>query len=122
MPAARVLIDGPSELVFDYAIPDGLNVQPGCRVRIPLRNKLSQGTVLDLVEQQDDLGFALRPLHSLSDPEPLITANLLKAGRWIAGYYGCSIESVIRALLPEAVRTEDNSAKVRKTVVLESEP
>jgi len=122
MPAARVLIDGPSELVFDYAIPDGLNVQPGCRVRIPLRNKLSQGTVLDLVEQQDDLGFALRPLHSLSDPEPLITANLLKAGRWIAGYYGCSIESVIRALLPEAVRTEDNSAKVRKTVVLETEP
>lgn len=122
MPAARVLIDGPSELVFDYAIPDGLNVQPGCRVRIPLRNKLSQGTVLDLVEQQDDLGFALRPLHSLSDPEPLITPNLLKAGRWIAGYYGCSIESVIRALLPEAVRTEDNSAKVRKTVILESEP
>ncbi|MEK7949240.1 replication restart helicase PriA [Luteolibacter soli] len=122
MPAARVLIDGPSELVFDYAIPDGLNVQPGCRVRIPLRNKLSQGTVLDLVEQQDDLGFALRPLHSLSDPEPLITPNLLKAGRWIASYYGCSIESVIRALLPEAVRTEDNSAKVRKTVVLENEP
>jgi primosomal protein N' (replication factor Y) len=122
MPAARVLIDGPSELVFDYAIPDGLNVQPGCRVRIPLRNKLSQGTVLDLVEQQDDLGFALRPLHSLSDPEPLITPNLLKAGRWIAGYYGCSIESVVRALLPEAVRTEDNSAKVRKTVILESDP
>jgi primosomal protein N' (replication factor Y) len=122
MPAARVLIDGPSELVFDYAIPDGLNVQPGCRVRIPLRNKLSQGTVLDLVEQQDDLGFALRPLHSLSDPEPLITPNLLKAGRWIAGYYGCSIESVIRALLPEAVRTEDNSAKVRKTVILERDP
>ncbi|MCW1884585.1 primosomal protein N' [Luteolibacter flavescens] len=122
MPAARVLIDGPSELVFDYAIPDGLNVQPGCRVRIPLRNKLSQGTVLDLVPQQDDLGFALRPLHSLSDPEPLITPNLLKAGRWIADYYGCSIESVIRALLPEAVRTEDNSAKVRKTVVLDHEP
>ncbi|HEY1121796.1 MAG TPA: primosomal protein N', partial [Haloferula sp.] len=91
-------------------------------VRIPLRNKLSQGTVLDLVEQRDDLGFALRPLHSLSDPEPLITPNLLKAGRWIAGYYGCSIESVIRALLPEAVRTEDNSAKIRKTVLLENEP
>lgn len=122
MPAARVLIDGPSELVFDYAIPEGLPVLPGCRVRIPLRNKLSQGTVLDVVEPQNDLGFALRPLHSLSDPEPLITPNLLKAGRWIAGYYGCSIESVIRALLPEAVRTEDNSAKVRKTVVLDQEP
>jgi hypothetical protein len=32
MPAARVLIDGPSELVFDYAIPDGL---PSPRFRAP---------------------------------------------------------------------------------------
>ena len=74
MPAARVLIDGPSELVFDYAIPDGLPVVPGCRVRVPLRNKLSNGTVLDLVPTEN-LGFALRPRHSLSDPEPLITAK-----------------------------------------------
>ncbi len=122
MSAARVLIDGPSELVFDYAIPEGLPVVPGCRVRIPLRNKTSQGTVLDLVETPVDLGFALRPLHSLSDPEPLITPKLLEAGRWIANYYGCSIESVIRALLPEAVRTEDNSAKIRKVVVLPKAP
>ena len=121
MPAARVLIDGPSELVFDYAIPDGLPVVPGCRVRVPLRNKLSNGTVLDLVATED-LGFALRPLHSLSEPEPLITPKLLEAGRWIAGYYGCSIESVIRALLPEAVRTEDNSAKIRKFAILDAPP
>ncbi len=121
MPAARVLIDGPSELVFDYAIPDGLPVMPGCRVRVPLRNKTAAGTVLDLVETAD-LGFALRPLHSLTDPEPLITPKLLEAGRWIADYYGCSIESVVRALLPEAVRTEENSAKTRKAVVLENEP
>lgn len=121
MPAARVLIDGPSELVFDYAIPDGLPVVPGCRVRVPLRNKTSAGTVLDLVEA-DGFGFALRPLHSLTEPEPLITPKLLEAGRWIAGYYGCSIESVVRALLPEAVRTEENSAKTRKTVILGEDP
>ena len=121
MPAARVLIDGPSELVFDYAIPDGLPVVPGCRVRVPLRNRSSTGTVLQIVESTD-LGFALRPLDALTDPEPLITEELLKAGRWIANYYGCSIESVVRALLPEAVRTEENSAKTRKTVVLENTP
>ncbi len=121
MHAARVLIDGPSELVFDYAIPDGLPVVPGCRVRVPLRNRSSSGTVLQVVEAQD-LGFALRPLDALTDPEPLITEKLLKAGRWIANYYGCSIESVVRALLPEAVRTEENSAKTRKTVVLENTP
>ncbi|WP_338689648.1 replication restart helicase PriA [Haloferula helveola] len=124
MPAARVLIDGPSELVFDYAIPDGLPVQPGCRVRVPLRNKNATGTVLAVASDDAtaDLGFALRPLHSLTDPEPLITPKLLELAHWIANYYGASIESVIRVLVPEAVRTEDNSAKTRKAVVLESPP
>jgi len=121
MNAARVLIDGPSELVFDYAIPDGLPVVAGCRVKVPLRNRDATGTVL-AVTDSSDLKFKLRPLHSLSDPEPLITPKLLELAQWIARYYGCSIESVIRVLLPESVRTEQNSAKKRKTAVLSSTP
>jgi primosomal protein N' (replication factor Y) len=121
MPTARVLIDGPSELVFDYAIPAGIQVQPGCRVRVPLRKKSAAGTVLSLVESpQDD--FALREIEALVDPEPLITPVLLKTGKWIADYYGSSLESVVRSLLPEAVRTEENSAKTRRIAVLEKTP
>src|SRR5690606_25248511 len=118
---ARVLIDGPSELVFDYAIPAGLDVRPGCRVRVPLRRKSATGTVLSVVapEQAD---FALRELEALLDPEPLITPVLLRAADWIAGYYGCSIESVIRSVLPESVRAEEHSAKTRRVCVLENEP
>jgi primosomal protein N' (replication factor Y) len=117
----RVLIDGPSELVFDYAVPEGLHVRPGCRVRIPLRRQSATGTVLSaVVDGQGD--FALRELESLIDPEPLITPALLKAGEWIAGYYGCGIETVVRSLLPEAVRSEENSAKTRRVAVIEREP
>jgi primosomal protein N' (replication factor Y) len=119
---ARVLIDGPSELVFDYAIPADLNVQPGCRVRAPLRRKSATGTVLSVGVADGQADFALRELESLIDPEPLITAVLLKTAEWIAGYYGSSIESVIRSVLPESVRTEDNSAKTRRIAKLESEP
>lgn len=117
----RVLIDGPSELVFDYAVPAGLNVLPGCRVRVPLRRKSATGTVLSIVaaEQMD---FALRELESLIDPEPLITPVLLRTGQWIADYYGCGIETVIRSLLPEAVRSEENSAKTRRLAVLDAAP
>jgi len=86
---ARVLIDGPSELVFDYAIPAGLPVQPGCRVRVPLRRKSAHGTVLALSDAPPE-DFALRELEALVDPEPLITPTLLKVGQWIAGYYGSS--------------------------------
>jgi primosomal protein N' (replication factor Y) len=117
----RVLIDGPSELVFDYAVPAGLDVRPGCRVRVPLRRKSATGTVLAIVEG-GQVDFALRELESLIDPEPLITPVLLKTGRWIADYYGCGIETVIRSLLPEAVRSEENSAKTRRIAVLDSAP
>ncbi|WP_325108699.1 replication restart helicase PriA [Luteolibacter pohnpeiensis] len=114
---ARVLIDGPSELVFDYAIPVGLDVKPGCRVRVPLRKKSSIGTVLSVVSA-DQFEFAVRELEALIDPEPLITPVLLKTADWIANYYGCSIESVIRSVLPESVRTEEHSARTRRIAIL----
>ena len=117
----RVLIDGPSELVFDYAVPAGLDVRPGCRVRIPLRRKSATGTVLSVVEAEQ-MDFALRELESLIDPEPLITPVLLRTGEWIADYYGCGIETVIRSLLPESVRSEENSAKTRRVAVLDAAP
>ncbi len=117
----RVLIDGPSELVFDYAAPEGMDVKPGCRVRVPLRRKLASGTVLSVVDGvQTD--FALRELDSLIDPEPLVTEELLKVGRWIADYYGCGFEAVVRSLLPESVRSEENSAKTRRVAVLDKAP
>ncbi len=117
----RVLIDGPSELVFDYAVPIGLDVRPGCRVRVPLRRKAATGTVLSIVEGEQ-MDFALRELDSLIDPEPLITPVLLRAGEWIADYYGCGIETVIRSLLPESVRSEENSAKTRRVAVMDVAP
>jgi primosomal protein N' (replication factor Y) len=117
----RVLIDGPSELVFDYAVPAGMDVRPGCRVRVPLRRKSAGGTVLARVDGAQ-LDFALRELECLMDPEPLITPVLLRTGEWIAHYYGCGIETVIRSLLPEAVRSEENSAKTRRCAVLDEAP
>ena len=121
MPHARVLIDGPSELVFDYSFPDELPVLPGCRVRVPLRNRPATGTVLSIAAAED-LGFALRPLTDLIDPSPLITKELLQLAEWIAHYYGSSMESVIRSLLPESVRSEENSAKLQKFVHLVEMP
>ncbi|MGJ8633907.1 MAG: replication restart helicase PriA [Luteolibacter sp.] len=111
---ARVLIDGPSELVFDYAIPADMPVREGCRVRIPIRQKTTSGTVLSVNPPPEQSEFAMREVQSLVEPDPLITPVLLKVARWIANYYGSSIESVIRSILPEAVRTEDNSAKTRR--------
>ena len=118
---ASVLIDGPSELVFDYAIPDDLNVLPGCRVRIPLRNRPATGTVLRVHENPEG-DFALRFLTALLDPEPLVTPALLKLAEWITGYYGTPLEQVIRSIIPGAIRGEKGSAKTRKAASLDQAP
>jgi len=119
--SARVLIDGPSELVFDYMIPENMPVVTGCRVRIPLRNRDSTGTVLE-VGPPPQTNFTLRPLSKLIDPEPLITPHLMKLGKWIADYYVAPLEQVMRALLPESVRQDAHSEKTRKVVELTTMP
>lgn len=119
--SASILIDGPSELVFDYAIPEHLKVLPGCRVRIPLRNRPATGTVLRITENtQSD--FALRFLTDLIDPEPLVTAPLLKLAEWITSYYGTPLEQVIRSIIPSTIRGENHSAKTRRAALLKKKP
>ena len=119
--SARVLIDGPSELVFDYMIPDGMAVATGCRVRIPLRNRDSTGTVLE-VGPPPQTNYNLRLVSKLIDPDPLITPQLMKLGKWIAEYYVAPLEQVMRALLPESVRQEMHSEKTRKIVEIKEMP
>ena len=119
--AASVLIDGPSELVFDYAIPDHLEVLPGCRVRIPLRNRDATGTVLR-IEEAPQSEFDLRFLTGLVDPEPLITPALLKLAEWITSYYGTPLEQVIRSIIPASIRGEKTSTKIRKAAILANPP
>ncbi|MGY8645935.1 MAG: replication restart helicase PriA [Verrucomicrobiales bacterium] len=119
--SASVLIDGPSELVFDYAIPEGLPVVPGCRVRIPLRNRPATGTVLRVAEKpQGD--FALRFLTDLVDPEPLVTPELLNLAEWITSYYGTPLEQVIRAFIPASIRGEKTSTKTQRAAVIAQLP
>jgi primosomal protein N' (replication factor Y) len=124
--AARVLVDGSSGLEFDYSIPDKLaaKIQIGSRVRIPLRARSATGTVNALRELPEDALEAkhLREIVAVVGDHPVVTETLLKLGRWIADYYGASMESVMRCLLPEAVRADKHSAKESQQVVLLRKP
>jgi primosomal protein N' (replication factor Y) len=98
-----------------------LKVLPGCRVRIPLRNRDATGTVLRIQEAPQS-EFDLRFLTGLVDPEPLITPALLKLAEWITSYYGTPLEQVIRSIIPASIRGEKTSAKIRKAAILANPP
>ncbi len=119
--AVKVLIDGPSELIFDYTLPEKVAALPGCRVRVPLRNRSATGTILSIAGNNSD-EFELKPITSLIDPEPLVTEKLIQLAQWMTTYYGTPLEQIMRSLLPGAVRQETHSAKTQKVAELVQMP
>ncbi len=123
MQVAKVLIDGQSDLILDYAIPpDMVGVLPGCRVQIPIRNKKSTGTVLSLSDSSPDWEGRLKAILKLIDPEPLISVPLMQLANWASDYYSVALDQMIRCLLPETIRQENTAEKKRKVVSIKKTP
>ena len=118
--AALVLIDGTADQMFDYAIPERFEprVVEGARVLISLRHQQTSGTVLKVRPASEVKFHRLKPLLGLIDQGPALTPQLLALGRWIAEYYHASFESVMRAMLPESVRTNAHRPRQVKFVRL----
>ncbi len=122
--AARVLLDGAvADLEFDYAIPPALDgVGPGSRVSVPLRNRTMTGTVLIVYPAAEAEVPKLKPLIGLLSERVIIRPALMEFGKWVSEYYCAPLESVMRAMLPEAVREEKHSEKRRLFARLLREP
>jgi primosomal protein N' (replication factor Y) len=118
--AATVLVDDRPDLELSYAVPESLEqkIATGSRVRISIKNESTTGTVVGIQPASEAPFKRLRELNSLIDPKPILTPKLLELGKWIASYYCAHYEAVIRAMLPEAVRTNSNKPREIKFVKL----
>ena len=86
---------------YTWSVPEQyrLQIQPGCRVEVVLKNKKYAGVVKRLHEERPQ-AFEPRPIGNLLDTEPIIHAAQLQLWEWIAGYYLCSEGEVMAAALP----------------------
>ena len=122
-PSAKVLVDGMSDMVLDYAIPAGMEgVSRGSRVEVPLRNRLSTGTVLSISEPDPQWAGRLKPLSRLIAEEPVVSPLLMDLAEWAARYYAVPVEQMIRCIVPEPVRQEKHEELTRKVLVLQNLP
>ncbi len=92
----------PLDQPFTYALPDTLRhrVQPGCRVLVPFGSRKLTGVALRC--HDDPPAVATREVLRLIDAEPVLDAELLALGKWIAGYYCAPLGEVLRGMLPLA--------------------
>lgn len=100
---ASVAIEGASpryDRLYDYEIPIGMAVMPGCRVSVEFgaSNRSRVAMVLQLREEKPETG--LKPIQRVIDPEPLLGSeglwllNMLRETTF-ASWYDC-----VRVLIP----------------------
>ena len=108
---ARVVLDTRLphlDRLLDYRIPDGMVVQPGVRVKVPLgrAHKLSTGYVVDVTPTSDYTG-ELAHIDQVVSDVPVLTNDLWTLARTVADRQGGSAADILRLAIPQrAVRVE----------------
>ena len=75
-------------------------MRPGSRIVVPFGARKLTGVILRCHDEPPDM--ATREALRLIDSEPVLDAELLALGRWIAGYYCAPLGDVLRGMLPLA--------------------
>jgi primosomal protein N' (replication factor Y) len=115
---ARVSLEIALRREFDYSIPAELagQVDVGSRVQVPFGARKILGVVTAVAETSGQV--QLKPILKIIGAQTLVTPKVLKLARWIGEYYCCAPEIALKAVLPEAVRSEDASYRERLSVRL----
>jgi primosomal protein N' (replication factor Y) len=92
----------PVDQSFTYSLPATLQhrVREGSRVVVPFGSRKLIGVILRCHDEAPPV--LARDALRLVDAEPVLTAELLVLGRWIAGYYCAPLGEVLRSMLPLA--------------------
>jgi primosomal protein N' (replication factor Y) (superfamily II helicase) len=93
-----VALPVPLDLVFTYAVPDGMQPVVGGRVLVPFRQQRMSGIVTALHDEKPKV--KTKSIISLLDAAPVLDQQLLGLGQWIADYYLAPIGEVFRTMLP----------------------
>lgn len=99
----QVAIPSPLYAVFDYELSSEID-PVGCRVKVSFGRQNLVGVVLKVIEESE---YQKLKKAELLDHSPIITADLLKLGQWIATYYHAPIGLVFRMMLPQKLRKHE---------------
>lgn len=101
---ASVVLDQALDFPLDYEIPEQFlgTIQPGMRVKVPLRSTWRFGTI---IATKSVSSYAqLVPIAERLGEEPLVSSDLFALAHWISQYYCCPLGKTLKSILPPSVR------------------
>ena len=102
------VLHGDVDRLFHYAIPEGLHVTAGHRVRVPFGrgNKLIFGYVIEVLQEPpsaDEIPLGkVKEIDSVADGFPVFTPDTLSLALWMQEKYYCTLAAVLRTIAPNS--------------------
>ena len=93
-----VVLPVPLDRAFTYRLKADDHPPIGGRVVVPFRNEKLTGIVTRLHDEAPPV--EARPIVTVLDQEPILTAELMELAAWIAQYYLAPLGEVLRSMLP----------------------
>ncbi len=100
---AEIAIPCPLRNTFDYAIPTGMILQPGMRVKVPFGRRTVTGMVIR-TKSDTLLTCDIKPILEHLDDAPLLSPDLMQLCIWASQYYQHPIGDVLLGTLPTRLR------------------
>lgn len=108
---AEVIVDIRSrqlDRTFDYLVPAEFEHEQlvGVRVMVSFGKQTCAGFVVGVHELESGADNKLKPLLSVIDDEPLLTADLMKLTDWLCYRYACTRLQALTAIMPNVFRMQ----------------
>ena len=105
MSILRVALDVPLARLFDYALPEGLAAEVGDRVAVPFGARQRIGVVLERAQATEVPAGKLKPIATVRDDAPRLSAEWLELMSFLAGYYQRPLGETVLSSLPPRLRS-----------------
>ncbi len=100
---ARIALNRPLRRLFDYLIPDDLELRSGQRVTVPFGRQSATGIVVDN-NSEPPAGVTLKPVTGTLESWPVLPGETFQLLNWAASYYQHPLGECLFMALPPALR------------------
>lgn len=104
---AEVIVDVVNkevDKIFDYIVPQNLNVIAGTMVLLPFGNRTVEGFVLSLKESSLVPKEKQKSIISVISEKQLITTEMLQLAKYMKNVYHLKMVDILRLMLPSQIR------------------
>lgn len=102
--------------LFDYVVPEGMEVRIGGRVMVPFgrKNAKTEGYILSLSEETDVPAEKLKAiLEVLDGGTPAFTPALLALAKWMQERYFCTMNQCLQVMMPPGLHRSEYKKEKR---------